>query len=400
MSSSYRHGEGGLHMLRVAVIGAGAISDAHIEGYLQFRDRCQIVAICDVYADKAEAKVKKHGLEARAVQDYKELLHEGIDLVSVCTPPYTHADIAVDFLLAGSHVIVEKPMAASLQECDRINEAAVKSGKLVSVIAQNRYRNPMMKLKAVLDTGLAGKVLHAQVDSFWWRGHCYYDLWWRGTWEKEGGGPTLNHAVHHIDALLWMRGRPSQVQAFMSNVAHDNAEIEDLSIAMLRYPDGTLGQITSSVVHHGEEQQIIFQGANARISAPWALKASSSKPNGFPETDTDLEQQIQRYYDSLTDLPYEGHTAQIDNVLTAIETGAPLLIDGHSGRATLELITSIYKSASTGECVQLPLTPDDPFYTREGVLKHATHFYEKNAHVENFGDLAITTGSSLEERKK
>jgi predicted dehydrogenase len=385
-------------MLKVAIIGAGAISKAHIEGYLQFKDRCRIVAISDVYPEKARTRTEQYGLEAKVMQDYKEMLQEGIDLVSICTPPYVHAEIAIAFLNAGSHVIIEKPMASSLKECDDINEAARKNGKIVSVIAQNRFRNPMMKLKSVLDSGLAGNILHAQVDSFWWRGHCYYDLWWRGTWEKEGGGPTLNHAVHHIDALLWMRGRPSQVQAYMSNVAHDNAEIEDLSIAMLRYPDGTLGQVTSSVVHHGEEQQIVFQGQNARISAPWKLSASISSLNGFPEPDKELESTIQRYYDGLPNLPYEGHTAQLDNVLKAIETGEPVLIDGISGRDTLEMIMAIYKSASTGENVHLPLRPDDPFYTREGVLSHATYFYEKNSHVENFADLNITTGRNLEER--
>lgn len=274
-------------------------------------------------------------------------------------------------------------------------EASRKSGKVLSVIAQNRFRNPIMKLKNVLDSGLAGKILHAQVDSFWWRGHCYYDLWWRGTWEKEGGGPTLNHAVHHIDGLLWMLGRPSQVQAYMSNVAHDNAEVEDLSIAMLRYPDGSLGQITSSVVHHGEEQQYVFQGQHARISAPWRIFASTSLPNGFPERNRTLEEVIQWHYEQLPDLPYEGHTGQIDNVLTAIETGSPVLVDGESGRSTLEMIMSIYKSASTGQNVQLPLAKDDPFYTQEGLKQSVPYFYKKSNHVENFSDLNITTGSGF-----
>jgi len=386
-------------MLKVAIIGAGAISLAHIEGYLQFKDRCKIVAISDVYLDKAQARIDKLGLDAIAVQDYKELLKGDIDLVSICTPPYVHAEIAVDFLNAGSNVIIEKPMASSLKECDEINEAARRNDKLVSVVAQNRFRNPLMKLKAVLDSGLAGQIVHSQVDSFWWRGHCYYDLWWRGTWEKEGGGPTLNHAVHHIDALLWMRGRPSGVQAIMSNVAHDNAEIEDLSIAILRYPDGTLGQVTSSVVHHGEEQQMIFQGLNARISAPWKIYASTSQPNGFPEQNAELEQKIQHYYDTLEDLPYEGHIGQIDNILTALENNTAPLISGISGRDTLELIMGIYKSASTGQYVELPLQPEDPFYTREGVLEHAIHFFEKKGHIENFVDLEITTGSSLDSRE-
>ncbi|MBJ9988861.1 Gfo/Idh/MocA family protein [Paenibacillus sp. S28] len=380
-------------MIKVAIIGTGAISSAHIEGYLRLKDRCQIVALCDLYPEKAEAKREQYGLDAVIVKDYKELLDQEIDLVSVCMPPFEHAPVTIDFQNAGSHVIVEKPMASSLEECDAMIKAAEQSGKVLSVIAQNRFRNPIMKLKHVIDSGLAGRILHAQVDSHWWRGHCYYDLWWRGTWEKEGGGPTLNHAVHHIDALLWMLGQPSELQAYMSNVAHDNAEVEDLSIAILKYPNGSLGQITSSVVHHGEEQQFIFQGEHARISAPWRVTASRSLPNGFPEREPSLEEKIQQYYNELPDLPYEGHTAQIDNVLNAIETGAPVLIDGISGRNTLELIMSIYKSASTGEKVKLPLQQDDPFYTREGLMKNAPHFYEKGSSIENFADLKITTGS-------
>jgi len=380
-------------MINVAIIGTGAISTAHIEGYLQFPERCRIVALCDLYPEKAEAKRKPYGLNAKVVSDYRELLGEGIDLVSICLPPYVHAPVTVDFLNAGSHVIVEKPMASSLKECDEMIEAAKRSGKLLSVIAQNRFRTPIMKLKQVLDSGLAGKILHAQVDSFWWRGHCYYDLWWRGTWEKEGGGPTLNHAVHHIDGLLWMLGRPSEVTAYMSNVAHDNAEVEDLSIAMMRYPNGALGQLTSSVIHHGEEQQYVFQGEHARVSAPWRVWASTSMPNGFPERNKALEEEIQRYYDELPKLEYEGHAGQIENVLDAIERGTPILIDGESGRMTLELITSIYKSASTREPVQLPLKPDDPFYTREGLLQNVPYFYQKSNSVENFADVGITLGS-------
>ncbi len=178
-------------MLKVAIIGSGAISSSHIEAYLQFKDRCKIVALCELYPEKAEARRKQYGLDAKIVHDYKELLQDSIDLVSVCIPPYVHAQVTIDFLNAGSHVVVEKPMAASLKECDDMIEAAQNSGKLLSVIAQNRFRNPIMKLKQVLDSGMAGNILHAQVDSFWWRGHCYYDLWWRGTWEKEGEAPRL-----------------------------------------------------------------------------------------------------------------------------------------------------------------------------------------------------------------
>ncbi|MEX2104030.1 MAG: Gfo/Idh/MocA family oxidoreductase, partial [Bacilli bacterium] len=212
----------------------------------------------------------------------------------------------------------------------------------------------------------------------------------------EGGGCTLNHAVHHIDALLWMMGSPTEVNAIMANTSHDNAEVEDLSIAVLRYPNGSLAQITSSVVHHGEEQQLIFQGTEARVSVPWKLSASKSQPNGFPEKNQELELEIQAYYDSLMEVEHEAHTGQIDNVLQAIEQASPVLIDGECGRATLELITAIYKSASTGEKVRLPLDATDPFYTREGTQTNVIHFHEKKTSIENFQNLTISTGGNYE----
>ncbi|TDY42174.1 putative dehydrogenase [Alicyclobacillus sacchari] len=379
-------------MMNVAVIGTGSISSKHIEGYMSFPNRCQIVAVCDIYVDKAEKSIEDYHVNASAVADYKQLLNNpDIDLVSICTPPSTHAEIAIDFLKAGKHVLVEKPMAASLAECDAMIAAANESGRILSVIAQNRFRTPWMKLKQVLDENVAGKILHAQVDSFWWRGHSYYDLWWRGTWESEGGGCTLNHAVHHIDALQWMMGMPSEVQAVMSNVAHDNAEVEDISIALLRFPGGSVGQITSSVVHHGQQQQLVFQCEHAKVSAPWDLYASISQENGFPERNEKLEAEIQSFYDSLPDSQYEHHVGQIDDVLTALEHGRKVFIDGHEGRKTLELIVAIYKSAVTGQRVTLPLSETDPFYTKAGLMASVPHFYEKTASVERFEKNVITT---------
>lgn len=382
-------------MLNIAIIGTGAIAPAHVNAYLKFPDRCKIVALCDQYPEKAEKLKQEYQLTADTVDNHKELLNrQDIDLVSVCTPPYTHAEISIDFLNAGKHVLVEKPMASSLEECDAMNEAAHRNQKVLSIVAQNRFTTPMMKLKKVLDTKLMGPIVHTQVDSYWWRGHSYYDLWWRGTWEKEGGGCTLNHAVHHIDLFQWMNGMPAEITAITSNTSHDNAEVEDLSIAIAKYGNGSLAQITSSVVHHGEEQQLIFQGKKARVSAPWKLKASKAKENGFPEEDQELEVEIQKVYDQLPSLPYEGHAGQIQDVLSAIENNMKVLIDGKQGKQTLELITAIYQSASLKETVKLPLKTDSPFYTREGILKNTTYFYEKTTSVENFADNEITSGGN------
>ncbi|ELC7459971.1 Gfo/Idh/MocA family oxidoreductase [Enterobacter hormaechei] len=384
-------------MLNVAIVGTGNISHNHIQGYLQFGQRCRIVALVDIYPEKAEEKKARYGLtDARVYASHRQLLEDAlpIDIVDVCTPPYVHAEISIDALHAGCHVLCEKPMAASLEECDAMIAAQQASGKTLSIIAQNRFTDAFWRLKAALDSGLAGKICHAQVDSFWWRGHCYYDLWWRGTWEKEGGGCTLNHAVHHIDAIQWMLGFPSEVVAMMTNVAHDNAEVEDLSAAIFKYPSGALTQLTASVVHHGEDQKIIIQGDKARISAPWQAYAS-----GFPQETNDIEREalLDAVFQATPRLEWTLHTGQINDLLQSIERGTAPLVDGVQGKRSLELITAMYKSAITRSVVSLPVSRDDPFYRTGGTNALAPRFYEKSASVANFSEVgAIPLGKDLD----
>lgn len=383
-------------MLKVAILGTGAISDSHLQAYQKFSDRCQVVALVDLFPEKAAEKVAKHGLQATVYRDYQELLaQEAFAVASVCLPPFAHAQPTVDLLRAGKHVLVEKPMATCLEECDAMLAAAEASGRLLSVVAQNRFKTPIMRLRSILASGLIGRILHAQVDSFWWRGANYYDLWWRGTWEKEGGGCTMNHAVHHIDLFQWFMGLPSEVQAITLNLAHENSETEDFATAVLFYEAGAVGQITASLVHHGEEQQMVFQCDRAQVSVPWQVKAAVARENGFPEDNVALLLELQTRYDQLPALPFEGHEGQIANFLGAIERRERLLIDGREGRKTIELITAIYQSSHLGQRVRLPLQPSDPFYTREGILKHARHFHEKSRNVENFASNEITFGRDL-----
>jgi UDP-N-acetyl-2-amino-2-deoxyglucuronate dehydrogenase len=164
----------------------------------------------------------------------------------------------------------------------------------------------------------------------------------------------------------------------------------------MRFPDGALGQLTASVVHHGQEQQIIFQTERAKIAMPWTVSAQQAQPNGFPQREHDAatERELTDYCEGLPALAYEGHTGQIDDVLTALETTdgtRRVLVDGRDGRTTIEIITAIYQAAITGQTVTLPLPPDDPFRTRDGLLAAAPHFHEKTASVGEFSTNEITT---------
>ena len=363
-------------MIGVAVMGAGIVSECHIRAYLGFPGRCKILALCDLVPGKAESLKKKFCLEdAEVYEDYMELLKRGdIQLVSICTPPFAHAENAISCMRKGKHVLVEKPMAASLEECDEILRVQKKTGRHMGVVCQNRYNQDNYSLKALVSSGAAGNVLFGQVESAWYRGHEYYDVWWRGTWEGEGGGCTLNHAVHQIDLLNWIMGPPQTVTAVLQNVAHDNAEVEDVSAAILTYESGALVTVTASLVTHGEGQSLRFQCERAGLSAPGQVKCSRSDPAGFPVRDKETEQRLKLLYEALPKIPKTGHSGQIGHMLECLETEKSPSGDGNDGRLALEVITAIYQSGATGRTVRLPLGKDSPFYTRKGILSHAQYF--------------------------
>ena len=343
-------------MLRVGIIGTGGISAAHISGYLEHAGDCEIVALCDIVPSKALGRKDEFGLGAATVYDDAAtmLAAERLDLVSIATPPNTHAPLTISALDAGVNVLVEKPMAPSLEECDAMIAAAKASGKTLSVVAQNRFRDDMATLKEALDSGLIGSISHAQINSVWSRSLPYYDLWWRGTWASEGGGCTLNHAIHHLDLTLWLLGRPNSVTAVLSNAQHENAEVEDLSVAILAY-DRALAEVTSSVVHQGEDQQsIVIQGRDARVAQPWHAAA-------------DLH--------------------------AALREGREPAITATDGRNSIELVTAIYESGIERRTVDFPLAPEDPYYSAGTLIERAPHFYEKTASVGEL-DGEITVGAS------
>lgn len=379
-------------MLKVGIVGTGGIADAHIRGYLEFFKECEIVALADIVPGKAAAKRETFALtDAAAYDDPAALLSAGIDVVSITTPPSSHAQLTIDFLRAGVHVIVEKPMAPSLEECDAMIAAQRESGKLLSAVAQNRFRDDLVTLKEVLESGLLGSISHVQINSAWFRGRAYYDLWWRGTWQSEGGGCTLNHAIHHIDLMLWLLGTPKAVASMFTNAQHDNAEVEDLSVAILEY-DRALAELNSSVVHHGEEQSIVVQAEHARVSQPWRVVAERAQPNGFPASggNPELVAAIEKVAAAHVALTHESHAGQIGDVLAAIREGRAPAISGEDGRNAVELVTGIYQAGIERRTVNFPLQPDNPYYRTGTLIARAPHFFEKTNSVDELaGDIIV-----------
>lgn len=375
-------------MLKVMIIGCGAIAPAHIEGYLQFPQQAEITVLAANHTEKAEALIQRYGLSAKAVADYREALDQ-VDLVSICTPPGTHRDIGVDALTAGCHVLLEKPMAPSLLECDEILAAAEKSHRLVSVVVQSRFVSNVKNTIDMVKSGAYGKNLYTRVNSCWFRGQSYYDLHWRGRWEIEGGGCTQNHSIHHIDLLLWAKGMPQRLRASSLNLNHSNSEEEDFSSSLLCYEDGSVAEITSSLISHGEPQTLHFQMEEAGLDVPFAAYASKVRENGFPLPDEEKKAQAVADFQSRPQLSWENHAGQIGNVLAAIEGKEALVADGRDGRNCIELITGIYMSSFTGKEVYFPIGKNDVYYGSEW-RKTAVHFHEKKKDVSGFSDMTIT----------
>ncbi len=384
-------------MLNVAIIGTGAISDCHIDGYLQMKDHCRILALVNRTVQRAKDRKERFGLkEAQVFASLEELFDSGlhIDLASVCLPPSMHCEASVKLLERGIHVLCEKPMAPSLEECDHMLEAAKRGGANLSVVAQNRFKADVMRAHALLAEGKMGRRYFAQCNSLWWRGDNYYKLHWRGTWQSEGGGCTLNHGIHHMDLLLWMMGPAASVTAIVENQAHGNSETEDLSAGLIRFQDGAVGMVANSLLHHGEKQNLLIDCEKGSLELPWKLAVSRQRSNGYPEPDEEAEERLKEGLDM--NPPFRDFRGQIEDVVLAAEEGREPLVTGEDGRRVIELISGIYQSAFLGQTVHFPMSPEEPFYTAEGIRKNARRFHEKTESVEAFlDDTMVNVGGTL-----
>jgi predicted dehydrogenase len=273
--------------------------------------------------------------------------------------------MAVDALMAGKHVLCEKPVAATLSELARIDEAQRSSEKVFSGVFQLRFGKGAQQLRVLLDEGRFGRLHLGIADTLWFRDDAYYDdLSWRGTWEQECGGVTVSQAIHLIDSLVWFLGEPKSVFASAGSF-RSNIDVDDTSVAVIQFENGAIGQVTSTVSAagpersrleiYGSELSAVSQGpVYDSTSEPFAL--SSPVAANAEAIRQDIEERVPRGYRLL-------HRGVVDDFLEAIAEGRRPLADIEVCRTALQVTTAIYKSAMTGEPVDLPIARDDPFYS-------------------------------------
>jgi len=348
--------------LRCGFIGTGGIAEAHAKGYHMFTEDVEIVAAADIFIDNAKTFILSHGIEEAKsrewwYKDFNDLLkRDDIDLVSVCTPPYHHAEATVASLKAGKHVLCEKVMAGSLEECDAMIEAARMNNRILSVIFQFRFDQNVQKIRKLLDEKRLGKIFMGKADTHWYRNQEYYKVWWRGTWEKECGGATMQQATHLIDLLQWFMGPPDRLFGLMGTYTHGPIEVEDNSVAAVGFKDGSLGEITSSVSTTLQTTRLEIFGEHGSVQ--W-----SDGNLTVHLLDPSLQQETLNYLEQTVPKPiYEGHTAQVRDFLDSVTQTRRPYITGEDARGAVELIIGIYKSAFTRQVVKFPIGRDDPFY--------------------------------------
>ena len=347
--------------MKYALIGCGRISTNHIKAVIN--NKLELVAVCDVFPKKMEELLAKHGLEKDAsikrYTDYKQMIAENqdIQLISIATESGLHAEIALYCIDSGINLIIEKPMAMSMADADEIVRRAEEKHVKVSACHQNRFNIAVQKLRKAIEGGRFGKLSHGSIHVRWNRNKNYYtQAPWRGTWAQDGGA-LMNQCIHGIDLLRWMMGNEvEEIYAQTRQQFHDYLECEDIGMAVVSFKNGAVATIegTTNVYPKNLEETLYIFGENGTVKLGGKSTNNIDVWDFADETEADaankgLEEAASNVYGN-------GHTSLFADVMDAIENDREPYVDAKAGRAALEMILAIYKSAAEGRPVKLPLT--------------------------------------------
>ncbi len=346
--------------MKYALIGAGRISVNHIKAALN--NKLDIVAMCDIVPEHIDIVLEKNGIAdnttIKRYTDYKKMIEENPDLqlISIATESGSHAEIALYCIDKGIHVIIEKPMAMSLEDCDKIIKLANEKNVKVSACHQNRFNVAIQQLRAAVEQGRFGRLSHGSIHVRWNRGKQYYDQApWRGTW-AEDGGCLMNQCIHGIDLLRWMFGNEvEEVYGQTRQQFHDYLEAEDVGVAIVKFKNGAVATIegTTNVYPKNLEETLYIFGENGTVKIGGTSTNNIDVWDFAEETEDDAKNK--GLQEATSNVYGNGHTSLFADVMEAIEQDRAPYVDAIAGRNAVEMILSIYKSQKTGLPVKLPL---------------------------------------------
>lgn len=346
--------------MKYALIGCGRISTNHIKAAIN--NQLEIVAVCDIIPENMENVLGKHGLQdnqsIKRYVDYEKMVEENpeIQLISIATESGVHAKIALYCINKGINVIIEKPMAMSLEDADKIIALSEEKNVKVCACHQNRFNVAIQQLRNAIEMGRFGKLSHGSIHVRWNRNEEYYSQApWRGTWAQDGGC-LMNQCIHGIDLLRWMFGNEvEEVYGQTRQQFHDYLEAEDVGMAVVKFKNGAVATIegTTNVYPKNLEETLYVFGENGTVKIGGTSTNNIDIWDFADETDEDAKNK--GLQEATSNVYGNGHTSLFGDVMEAIEKDRKPYVDAQAGRNALEMILAIYKSQKTGMPVKLPL---------------------------------------------
>lgn len=356
--------------LKTGIIGCGKVGDFHAKAYRDLAES-QFTAVCDASKERADLFAEKY--HVKAYTDVAQMCRtEHLDVVSICTPHPMHATPAVEAADCGVNILIEKPLASSLADCDAIIAAIDRNKVQAGTMVQRRFYRPCMRIHKAIKEGKIGKPIVGIVTMLGWRDKAYYESdSWRGTWKGEGGGVLVNQAPHQLDLLLWYMGEVDELYGVWKNFNHPYIEVEDTAVAAIKFKNGGLGNIIVSnsqnpalygKVHiFGENGSAVgvqtdggamFIAGMSTITEPpvndmWTVRGEAELLDSWKKDDCDFFYSI--------DSMYYYHREQIKDFLSAVRNNTKPLVDCRDGRRTVELFEAIYRSSKLNTVITFPL---------------------------------------------
>ncbi len=367
--------------IRTALVGCGKVGHTHAQALMTL-PHSDLVAVCSRSRERAGRFGQQYG--ARAYTDVEDMLTESrVQMVSICTPHPSHADLIVLAARHGVHALAEKPLAPDLEGCDRAIAACRQAGVKLGTISQRRLYRPVIRMRQAIETGKIGMPVLATLTVMGWRDEAYYQSDpWRGTWDAEGGGVMVNQTVHQLDLLQWLMGPIDALFGYWDNLNHPYVEVEDTAVAVIRFKSGALGSLLVSnsqkpgfygKIHvHGSNGASVgaqteggspfIAGVTTAVEPPindmWTIPGEEHLLSAWQEED--------RRFAATTDVMTHYHRLQIEDFLQAIVEDREPLVSGEEGRKAVEIFTAVYRSQRDGRPIKFPLEAEQDRYDYDG----------------------------------
>lgn len=334
-------------MINFAIVGCGRIAQRHAEHINKFGN---LIAVCDIDIEKAEILANLYNANSYLSIDQMLNTEKDIDVVSICSPNGLHAEHSIKSLNAGFHVLCEKPLALSVEDCGKMISAAESANKRLFAIKQNRYNPPVAAVKKAIDEGKLGKIYSVQLSCFWNRNDDYYFNSWKGTKELDGG-TLYTQFSHFIDLLYWMIGDVKQVKAFGKNFAHNGIiDFEDTGVVIVEFNNEAIGTINYTVNSYKKNMEgsltIFAEKGTIKIGGQYLNELEYQNIDDFEIKNLPEGNKPNNYGNYVGSM--SNHDKIYQNVIDVLEKDGKITTNSFEGLKTVEIITKIYEAIKSG----------------------------------------------------